>query len=319
MPPFPKPKFEFNYDPDVEIRALRKYRDTVPGRAIPAKASNRLLIGSWNLANFGVQERTANDHRVMAEVLSWFDVIAVQEVNDNLKGLSALRDHLPNPFNVVFSDSAGNNERMTYIYDGRKVQLRDEIGEIAIPPRDLPKINLPGIHGAFDGFDRNPYLTAFQAGQFQFELVNVHLFFGSDADPADMARRCLEAYAIARWADLRRKDANTYCQDVLVLGDFNLPKVDPKDPVYKALTKRGLQIPPHSTQIGTAIASESHYDQLAFFPDETPEYTGESGVFDWDGAIFKTLWNQRKKSEFLAYCKYHVSDHRPIWAQFKIA
>jgi endonuclease/exonuclease/phosphatase family metal-dependent hydrolase len=178
---------------------------------------------------------------------------------------------------------------MTYIYDESKATLREEIGEIAIPPRDLAKVKIAGVAGPFAGFDRNPFVVSFQAKRFQFQLVNVHLYFGSDKQQADIDRRCLEAFAVARWADDRRNDADTYCRDVIVLGDFNLPKVDPANPVYKALTAKGLHLPLHSTHIGSSIASESHYDQLAFFPADTPEYTGNAGVFDWDGALFKKL------------------------------
>ena len=32
MPSFPKPKFQFNYNVDQEIAALRHYRDTAPKR-----------------------------------------------------------------------------------------------------------------------------------------------------------------------------------------------------------------------------------------------------------------------------------------------
>jgi len=54
MPPFPKPPFNFDYDVDSEINAMREYRDTKPGRAIPNKALDRLLIATWNVANLDV-------------------------------------------------------------------------------------------------------------------------------------------------------------------------------------------------------------------------------------------------------------------------
>src|SRR3970282_1080042 len=79
MPSFPKPSFEFNYQTAVEISRLRAYRDHEPGRQIPAKADNRLLIATWNIANLGAQERRDKDYRVLAEIISWFDMVAVQE------------------------------------------------------------------------------------------------------------------------------------------------------------------------------------------------------------------------------------------------
>ena len=66
---------------------------------------------------------------------------------------------------MLFSDTAGNDERMAFLYDSRKATVLEEIGEIAVPPKDLPHIKLPGITETFTGFDRNPYLATFQVGQ----------------------------------------------------------------------------------------------------------------------------------------------------------
>lgn len=51
---------------------------------------------------------------------------------------------------------------------------------------------------------RNPYLSGFRAGSVDFVLVNNHMYFGDDDNEADLDRRALECYAVARWADLRR-------------------------------------------------------------------------------------------------------------------
>lgn len=160
-------------------------------------------------------------------------------------------------------------------------------------------------------------------------LVNVHLYFGKKGDVPSVDRRCLETFAVARWADQRRRSKNSYCRDVIALGDFNLPKVDPADPVFKALTRKGMQLPRHTTNVGSSLDSDDYYDQIAFHPGETSgDYTGLSGVFDYDGAAFAKLWQKvedasgaekrKAKSRFRAYCRYYISDHRPLWAQFKI-
>ncbi len=315
---FPKPDFAYDYQVPAEVEALRQYRDTKPGRAIPAKAPDRLLVATWNLANLGVQERRDPDYRLIAELLTWFDVVAVQEVNDDLRGLRAIQQHLPPAYRLLTSDPGGNKERLAFLYDAGKITLLEKVGEVTIPPSDLKQIALPGTQQRFDGFDRSPYLAAFQAGSFHFLLVNVHLYFGSDSK-ISMNRRNLEAYAVGRWADIRRKSKYAYTHDIIVLGDFNLPKAEPGDPTYVALTKRGLHLPEHSTLIGSSITNDSKYDQIAFFPGETQaEYTGHSGVFDLDGALFKSLWETRGQGDFLTYMRYYISDHRPLWAEFRV-
>jgi hypothetical protein len=174
VPPFPKPKFDYSYDPAKEVSALRRYRDTEPGRAIPAKSDNRLLLATWNIANLGVQDRL-------------------------------------------------DQERQAFLYDRTKVSQLEEVGRLSIPPSQTKQIKLPGTTITFPGFDRGPYLGSFQSANFQFLLVNVHLFFGSDK-AANIERRILETYAVAWWANKRRNDQSSYVTDTIPLGDFNSAK-----------------------------------------------------------------------------------------------
>jgi endonuclease/exonuclease/phosphatase family metal-dependent hydrolase len=319
VPPFPKPRFAYEYDPDREIAALRAHRRDKPGRQIPRKSSKTLLLGTWNIANLGVQERTEADYALLAELVGWFDLVAVQEVNNNLRGIEAIHAVLPERYDLLFSDASGNQERQAFLFDTRKVKRLKEVGRVAIPPSQLPRIRLQDSPATFAGFDRGPYLASFAAGAFRFALLSVHLFFGSD-EPEDIDRRTLETFAVAWWADKTHRDRNAYVADVVPLGDFNLPKAAVGDRIFDNLVRLGLELPPHTSQIGSAIASDSHYDQIAFFPGPSKtRFTGACNVFDFDGAVFKDLYESRGEKPFLAYTRYHLSDHRPLWAEFRTA
>jgi len=200
VPPFPKPKFAYDYAPAAQVVALRGHKTV---RGIPPRSATTLLLATWNLANFGQQERREKDKQLYAEILTWFDLVAVQEV-----------------------------KRMAFVYDSSKINLLENIGHIVIPPADFRFIKLPGVPGTFTGFDRNPYLGTFQAKLFTIQLACVHLFYGGE-QPADLARRTLETFAVARWADLRQKSDLSFTRNVIALGDFNLPKAVPGDPIYK--------------------------------------------------------------------------------------
>ena len=313
---FPKPAFAYDYHVEAQLRALRDHQVDHPDRAIPPRNAGRLLIATWNVANLGAQERRDKDHRLIAEIMGWFDIVAVQEVNDDLSGIRSVHAHLPANYRLVFSDASGNDERMTFVYDADRVQLLEEVGEVAPAPSTYRYISLPGVEQAFDGFDRNPYVATFSAGALTISLVNVHLYFGSDSTTS-RNRRSLEAYAVARWADLRRRSPHALTRDIMPLGDFNLPMCEPGDPIFEALTRRGLYLPGHSTQVSSSIASDSHYDQVAFFPGETQDAFETSGVFDFDGAVFSSLWSTRGQADFLAYVRYYLSDHRPFWAALR--
>ena len=124
MPSFPKPSFTFDYDLDAERAALRRWRDTKPGRAIPDKTANSLLLATWNIANLGAQDRGPKDYALLAEVISWFDIVAIQEVKDDRKGLDGIVAQLSSSWRTLYSDAAGNDERMTFLYHSRKVKPR---------------------------------------------------------------------------------------------------------------------------------------------------------------------------------------------------
>jgi endonuclease/exonuclease/phosphatase family metal-dependent hydrolase len=315
VPPFPKPRTRWDYDLADELAALRGHKRT---RRVPARRDDRLLVATWNVANFGVQERREKDHRLLAEIIRWFDLVAIQEVAENLAGLQAVAEILPARYRLLISDTAGNDERSAFVYDSAKVELLELVGRLTVPPSDLPHVKLPGVAQPFRGFDRAPYLAAFRAGAFTFLLASVHLFFGSDDDPDDMDRRALEAFAIARWADLQNKGRYSYTRDVAVLGDFNLPAVSSTDPIFRALTRRGLVLPEHSSTVGgSSLGGSKHYDQLAIFAAETTELR-QIAPFDFDNVLFRGLWRSARPKTFLAYMRYYVSDHRPVWAEFSL-
>jgi endonuclease/exonuclease/phosphatase family metal-dependent hydrolase len=316
MPPFPKPKFAFDYNVGAEVMRLRRHRRV---RTIPKREKNKLLVATWNIANLGLQQRRDQDRSIIAEIISWFDIVAVQECRENFGDLFDLHEKLPKSYRVIMSDAAGNNERVAFLYDSKKLTILEEVGEIAFPPSRYKTIKLPGIEEPFGGFDRTPYLAAFKVGNSSLMFVNVHLYFGNKKAQS-MARRSLETFAVAKWSYLRKKSPFSFTRELVALGDFNMPKSMPGDPIFNALTKLGLELPEHSSQIASSISSDANYDQVAFLPETTKQFfTGLKGVFDYDAVIFPDLWqNGGNKKNFKAYLRYYISDHRPMWVQLSI-
>ncbi len=312
MPAFPKPGFSFNFDVPIEIEHLRAHKIT---REIPSKLDDKLLIGSWNVANLGLHKRWVEHHQLIAEIISWFDIIAIQEVNDNLESLRAIESELPSHYSLLFSDKGGNNERSAFIYDNRVIQQLELIGEIGIPPSEQKHIKLKGVTQKFKGFDRNPFLGSFQWRNTVFALITVHSFSG-DVVKHDLERRALEAYAISRYADLRKNSKNAFTKNIITLGDFNIPKVEKGDVVYDALVKRGLKLPEHSTKVYSNITNDKMYDQIAFLPALKSAIVTH-GVFDFDTKIFPQLWKNETPLNFRKYLRYYISDHRPLWMQLE--
>lgn len=69
------------------------------------------------LANFDVQEREPVHLDLIAEIVGWFDLVALQEIRDDLSGLRALRERLPSDWALLFSEASGNDERQAFLYD----------------------------------------------------------------------------------------------------------------------------------------------------------------------------------------------------------
>jgi endonuclease/exonuclease/phosphatase family metal-dependent hydrolase len=316
MPSFPKPTLSHTVNLSKEINALRTYRDSDPDIKIPAAKQKTLRIATWNIANLGEQDREDAHLKIIAEIISWFDLIAVQEIKENYEHFKKIVGFAGSKYKFIFSDESGNNERLAFIYDSNKIKVLEEVAEYAIPPSEYNDIKLDGISQTFAGFDRSPYMVSFAAGSFQFTLMTVHLYYGDDADAKKLGRRCLEVYAVARWADLRRKSKYTYngITDVFAMGDFNLPMRDPNNVVYKALVKRGLQLPDHTSLVYSNITNDQQYDQIAFFPGTKSRILSD-GVFPFDNAAFKTIWDTYTPATFRGYIRYYISDHRPMWIE----
>ncbi len=312
MVPHKKETPRFSYTFSTERNALRS---TKALRNIPDKSPNKLLAATWNLTNFGDQKRTSNDFKLMAEIISWFDLISIQEIADDLDHLRKLLKHLPD-YRVILSDTGGNDERAGFLYDSTKVERLEIAAEVAIPPSEQRYIRMKGISGSFKGFDRNPYAVAFRSGGLEFIAVSVHLFFGSKSY-FNQDRRALEAYALTKWANKRKNSAGAYSRNVLAMGDYNLPKREKGDNVYRALTTKGFILPDHSSSMGSNLKGDMHYDQVAYHSSGMGKhYTGNSGVFDFDKApFFKKAWN-KSSDYFNTTIKYHIADHRPLWAEF---
>ena len=66
---------------------LRKQLDKeIPGKT----ASSSFLLATWNIREFGSEKRKIEDYFYIAEIISRFDLIAIQEVLGNKKALDKL-------------------------------------------------------------------------------------------------------------------------------------------------------------------------------------------------------------------------------------
>ena len=137
--PFKKPDPALRITASSEIKALNRH---FTRRRVPKPTANRLLLASWNIANLGVQKRTAGAQKVIAHILKRFDIVAVQEINDDYRQFTEIVERMGPAYDFVMSDTAGNDERLTFVYKTNKVVPGNLFGEIALRPKEYPKRNV---------------------------------------------------------------------------------------------------------------------------------------------------------------------------------
>lgn len=314
------------YDPlPIEVAEnLAELREDLDQK-VPFKELDRnLLIATWNIRGFGnftrkwMSEEKDSPRRdlhsvfCIAEILSRFDVIAVQEVKGNLRALRDTLKLLGDNWSMVLTDTnksdSGNDERMAYLFDTRRVQLSGLAGEIVIPNEwvnDPDKV-------LREQFVRSPYAVSFRSGDKTFILVTVHIIYGKKSKD-----RLKEIHGIARWLNDWAGDINAYDQNLIVLGDFNIDARG--DILDQTFLSEGLYVPEELQTLSRSIFDETkYYDQIAWFnspeknrPKLSLEFMG-AGNYDFVQTALKNRGLTKQKLSFM------ISDHYPLWANFRI-
>jgi len=310
-----------------KLLALRAQLD----RQIPAKtADDTLLLATWNIRAFGDNRRTESLHYI-AEIISRFDLVAVQEVASDLGGLQKLVTLLGPGWDYIVTDStegtAGGSERMAFVYDKCKVFFRKMAGKIVLPESKL-------IDKKWQ-FARTPFTVAFQAGWFRFILTTVHVYYGTSE--RENARRVEEIDAISEFLKKRSKKED---ESYILLGDFNIFRQS--DATMKAMEKHGFYIPVALREHPSDLGKTKYYDQIAFNLKLEPTMTvfsegkQHAGAFDFTETIYPpqdlNLYRgyfaekyvtgkteqQIEKYYLTNWRTFEMSDHLPLWIELKI-
>jgi hypothetical protein len=127
-----------NVSPEIAAQ-IKKLRKMIDKAKIPTtRVDESLILGTWNIREFGKKKRRPAAKHLIAEIINQFDVITLIEVRDLLSDLKDVLDILGSYWRVVLSDyrtdDAGNHERIAYVYDSRMVRFTGLASE-ADPPR----------------------------------------------------------------------------------------------------------------------------------------------------------------------------------------
>ena len=308
-----------------EMATLRAELDSAVPRKRPL--DRNLLVATWNLKDFGsltckweagAADSPKRDYRALwaiAEIVSRFDVVALQEVGGDLAALRTLMKTLRPSWRFLMTDvtrgAAGGGERMVFVFDGARTELSGLAGELVVPPEWLAEIAPDALKRQFA---RTPYAVSFQAGETTVILVTLHVLYGKAA-----VEREPELAAIARWlADWARQE-NRWHHNLVVLGDFNIDRQG--DALWRAFTSTGLVVPPALHEVRRSIFADpgeptlgKFYDQIAWFGSGRSQLLGldllNAGGFDFVPLLYRDVGMSR------AQMQYRLSDHYPLWVEF---
>ncbi|MGU3500896.1 endonuclease/exonuclease/phosphatase family protein [Mycobacterium sp. C31M] len=295
------------------ILALRKAMSPIRKH----RSDDSLLLATWNIRDFDGNgfkfgPRKDESFYYIAEVISTFDLVAVQEINRSLEPLRRVMDILGGGWDYIVTDAtegvSGNDERMAFLFNKDKVFFRKIAGEVVLPqsktivaPKDAKRApkERPEIEGNGQ-FARTPFLVAFQSGWFKFSLCTVHIYYGEDSGDklkrriqeieklvaffADRQDREIEADKLAA-KTAGRAYSRVEAENYILLGDFNV--ISPEHATAHALRKRGFSIPDKIDGDQVREDGAHYYDQIAVRVQDKRFEVETGGMFDVYDHVFR--------------------------------
>ena len=324
--------------------ALRRLRNDL-NQTIPArKYESNLLVATWGLREFGNRNKLPADEPealfYMAQVMTSFDLVAVQDIHVNPWRLEALMEVLGPDWNVLMTDLVGGRgsaERFAILYYKPRVEFRNLASQVISNQEGIPKKPSSPV----EQFTRPPLVAAFRAGSWDFQVCTAHLVF-IDANSTGMAARLQE---VAMLGDYLRRRSRYEETDLLLLGQFQMGTRD--SPIFDALGEKKVQIPDELIH-PTNIRKDRYYDLIGFTSEKRSIPLGKSrprsGSYDLFQHVLRDedvdLYTEEKSfrqfrvrnkgqhsgsddrsilaRQYWMWKTFLVSDHLPLWVELDI-
>jgi len=255
------------------------------------RSENSIRIATFNIQVFGQSKmKKPQVPQILARIIQQFDVVAVQEIRsqdqsfiDDFLGILNSGDHHYACLVGPRQGRTASKEQYAYFFNTDRITVNEKWAYTVIDK--------------FDKLHRPPYVAHFRTlvssgnQPFTFSLINIH----TDPDETKQELNVLD--------DVYRVVTNDGSQedDVILLGDLNVDD--------RHLGELGT-VPDLMwtvSKVPTNTRKSKQYDNILFSRHRSQEFTGQSGVYD-----FQTRFKLTEKEALL------VSDHLPIWAEFQI-
>ena len=297
-----------------------------------------ILIASWNIKEFGnLTKRLPESYFYIAEIISKFDLVAIQEVKRGLKDLNILMRLLGHHWDYLITDitegTNGNSERFAYVFDTRRVEFAGLAGEIVLWEELTADSQIKQLK-------RTPFITSFKSGWKTFAIINVHLHPGDAVEAKDL--RQTEVDLLMKAIEQKIENKRLWTDNLMMMGDFNLYNSDTD--IVALIEAQDFKEPEILKGKDTNVSQTQVYDRMFIrenkyfqvFEDSSSEKGGVFNFFDYiylDQDVFnfhKIMENHKDDPSTLdsdeAFLKYYrnywrrmqISDHFPIWIEMSI-
>lgn len=321
------------------VRNLLSLKLSLDRSVATRRSDENLIVASWNIKEFGhTSQRLPESYFYIAEVISRFDLVAIQEIKSGLQDLHIIMQLLGDDWGYMVNDitegTEGNSERSCYIFNRSRVQLAGLAGELVLWDKLTE-------HSTLKQLKRTPYFTGFTAGWKTFALLNLHLHPGKDTKDLDI-RRAEVTLLLDALAEKRSKD-RLWSENIIIVGDFNFytgSRLD--EPTVKLIHEAGYHEVQSLVGVDTNVSQTAAYDRLFLTSNEyftlgqNRKGQENGGVFNPFETVFTDEHASQYKQDMKAvyggpanldepdtllnyYRRYwrrnQISDHLPIWIE----
>lgn len=272
---------------------------------MPIRRRGSVIIGSFNVLKLGKGANSAKNWGFLKHFASRCDLLAVQEVMDELSGIRRLHKSLGRSFKLIVSDTTGAfpcarglRERLAFIYRPSRIELKELVSDITYD-RSVVTASLRENIGLwkdfFDGIDRENELRQQQGKRIKSLSDFSHPAFltfirtpycasfsirgKNGADPVSFLgvnahmlygnskdERNREFFALLDWIIHRAKSSERlYYKNMILMGDLNM-EFDNAENKYSDIMQRLHQL--DSSLLTGQSAARANFPFLDVHPSE---------------------------------------------------
>ncbi|WP_311695521.1 endonuclease/exonuclease/phosphatase family protein [Sneathia sanguinegens] len=243
--------------------------------------SKRITLASFNVERLGESKK---DYVSLAKIVSKFDIIALEEVM-NTDGLDKLLKHLNN-YSYIISKPVGSKKYKEHYAILYKKNVVDKIENIGV------------YNDKNNDFIREPLAFYVKTNKLDMLLIPVHSIFGKNESE--------RVYEATKYIDVYNYFYNkTKQDDIILLGDFNLPA---NDKAFNRLKRKyNLENIINPIEDKTTLSKKglaSSYDNIFINISKLKAFTNRYGVYNF------TMNNYEK-------IRKYISDHLLIFIELE--